>query len=343
MAPMRENPKRVFLRRLTLLRRLQRGPASRNDLVACVLAEDSDAYGGARGGALDKRFESDKLELRRLFGLVLRYRRADGTYEIGACGWPLLDLPDEDLATLAFLQETFGPRAPHSAEVQRLLGRLHSSLPDARREDWERQRMALQVQWGQRDHDMVPPDVERALSRALVQRRLVVFDYLSPAHADGLPRRHTVEPWERYFDSSRGHYYLRGFCRRIDGPPGAGQPGHFIRYRLGRIRNLELLPEKLPPTPPPAPRIDLVYRLSPGIARRGDVTQQPGITIRATEPQPGGSLIVRAETDDVWWAVQALLHYGPSCQVLGGTDAMTLMRHTVKEMARIYGFIAEDE
>jgi len=335
----------VLRRCLALLRRLQRGPAGKAELIGAVLqGVDAEAYGGATGRALDKRFEGDKRKLDVLFGLTLRYSRAEGLYEIAELVEPLLDLPDEDLSTIAFLEETFWPRAPWHSHVQHLLAVLKRYLPMARRDLLERQRLALQVQWGQRDRDCIPAQVEEGLQQAISQRRLIAFDYYSPTHADALARRHTVEPWERYFDATRGHYYLRGYCRCSTAPDGqAQQRDRYIRYRLGRIRNLEVLPTKLPSSPPPAPRFVLVYRLSPEIARRGEATQQPAITILSTDPQPNGSLIVRAETDDVWWAVQALLHYGPSCQVLGGSEALSEMRRTVRGMAQAYGFVSEVE
>jgi len=328
---------------LALFRRLLRGPASREELIESVLQQvDSEAYGVASGRALGKRFESDKAKLREVFGLHLRYRRSSAAYEIEACDEALLDLCDEDLSALAFLHETFGPDAPQSERVQRLLQCLRGLLSDERRAMVESQCQALQVQWGQRDQDVIPADVEAALTRAITQRRLVCFDYLSPGHADGLARRHTVEPWERYFDSTRGHHYLRGYCRRISGPPGSVPPGRYLHYRLGRIRHVELLPEKLPPQPPPTPRYDVVYRLSPSIARRGDVSRQPGIEMLSAEPQPDGSMIVRGRTDDVWWAMQALLHYGASCEVLGGVEAREQMRQFVRDMAKAYGWGRED-
>jgi predicted DNA-binding transcriptional regulator YafY len=344
MSSVREGPTTVIKRCLALLRRLQQGPADKEELIASVLdAVDREAYGGAAGKALDKRFEYDKRKLEDLFGLQVRYRRATGTYEIEDVWEPLLDLPDEALTAIAFLQETFDPSAPMHDQVQNFLGLLVSYLSPERRGDLERGRTALQVEWGQRDDDVIAPGVEAGLSRALIERRLVAFDYHSPAQADGVPRRHTVEPWERYFDSVRGHYYLRGYCRRTVGPYGEHTQNRYFYYRLGRIRNLEVLPGKLPPRPPSAPRVELVYRLTPKIARRGEVTRHPEITILRTESQEDESIIVHAETENVWWAVRSLLHYGPNCQVLGGDEALFEMRRTVKEMAGVYGVVGGDD
>jgi predicted DNA-binding transcriptional regulator YafY len=328
----------VMRRCLAMLRRLQRGPASKADLMAAVRLEAGrDAYDDAEGRALNKRFDADKGRLRDLFGLEWAYSRARGTYELLDIWEPVLDLPDEALSALAFLQETFDPSTPMHDEVQRFLGLLVSYLSPERRGDLERGRSALQVEWGQRDDDVIAPDVEAGLRKAVIQHRLVAFDYRSPAQADDAPRRHTVEPWTRYFDSRWGHHYLRGYCRHIVGPEGETRPHCYRRYRLGRMSRLQVLPNKLPPFPPRCPREPLIYRLAPKIARRGEVTRQPGITILEKTAQPDGGVLVHAETEDVWWAVRALLHYGPNCQVLGGDAALAEMRRTVRDMARVYG------
>ncbi len=344
MSAAREDSTTVLKRCLAMVRQLQRGPATKAQLIQSALAgAGQEAYGGSSGRALTKRFEADKKKLRDIFGLEWRYSRSTETYELLDTWEPLLDLPDEALTAIAFLQETFDPSTPLHDQVQSLLGSLVGYLSARRRGDLERRRTALAVEWGQRDDDVIAPAVEAGLSRALVEHRLIAFDYTSPTQADGAPRRHTVEPWERYFDAVRGHYYLRGYCRRTAGPPGEYEQNRYMHYRLGRINRLEVLPQKLPPIPPRAPRVELVYRLSPQIARRGEVTRHPGITISRTERQADGGVVVHAETDNVWWAVRTLLHYGANCQVLGGGEALFEMRHTVGEMARVYELVEIDD
>lgn len=342
MSPSREGSTAVFRRCLALLQRLQRGPASKQALIEAALAKvDREVYGGkVSPRALDKRFEADKKRLETLFGVKLRYRRADNTYEIRDVWEPFLDLPDEAVQAIAFLQSTFSPAAPQSEQIQNFLSLLQTYLPLERQHDLEGQRTALAVEWGQRDSDAISPQLEAALSKALLEHRLIVFDYQSPAQADKQPRRHTVEPWQRYFDSVRGHYYLRGYCRRVAGPLGTFDLKRYFHYRLGRISNLEILPQKLPPFPPPVPKVKFAYRLSPEIARLGDVTAHPGITITALEPQPDESIIVQAETDDVWRAARSLLHYGPNCQVLPGSSVFYELQKTIKAMAAVYEVVA---
>jgi predicted DNA-binding transcriptional regulator YafY len=320
-----------------MLRRLQRGPASKDALILAVREAIEEPYGGASGRSLTRRFEADKRKLRELLGIDLVYDRGADHYEIAGVREPLLDLPDRALAAIAFLQETFEPPAPNRELVQDFLTLLTGYLSSARRSALDDQRTALAIAWGRQDRDALDPDVDRALRKGLTERRLIAFDYYSPSHADGLPRRHTVEPWERYFDSVRGHEYLRGYCRKtVSAAHGEHAQHRYFRYRLGRMHNVAVLPDKLPPTPRHTRTYPLIYRLRAEIARRGEVTHHPGIAIERTEPQEDGSVIVRAETDSPWWAVRTLLHYGPSCEVLGGSDALYQMRRVVEEISGLY-------
>lgn len=166
-------------------------------------------------------------------------------------------------------------------------------------------------------------------------RRRVEFEYRSPQQSDQAPRRHVVDPWARYFDTARGHYYLRGWCHWSEGPKGRRPQNRYYVYRLGRIAGLQLRPEKLPPFPPPARRFAVEYELSAQVARLG-VSRQQGIEIAAVEARPDGSALVRGQCDDPFLAVQALLHYGPNCRVLGGPEVLERMRVTVRLMAEAY-------
>ena len=61
----REGQWQVVRRCLAIVRRVQRGPASREELVEAVLArEGADAYGGTTGRALQRRVENDLQRIR---------------------------------------------------------------------------------------------------------------------------------------------------------------------------------------------------------------------------------------------------------------------------------------
>jgi len=339
---MRTSNALIIQRCLAMLRRLQRGPATKDELIAAVRAAmpPDDPYEGASGKALNKRLDTYKKNLDQIFNVDWTYSQATGQYTLGYIWEPSLDLPDEALGAIAFLQETFEPDAPNYESVQHFLSLIVSCLSPERRGDLDRQRSTLDMTWGPRDNDAIDLRVEQKLYKARTQHRLVAFDYYSPTYEHGASKRHIVEPWERYFDSAWGHHYLHGYCRRILSNDGQSrEPRTYIRYRMGRIRNVTVLPDKLPPTRPSVPRRELRYRLAPEIARYGEVTHHPGIDILQTERQADGSIIVHAETESVWWAVRALLHYGATCQVLGGPEALAEMRTIVQGMAEAYGLL----
>ena len=332
---MRDSQWAVMRRCLAIIHRLQRGPATAQELLQAVLAQEGpEAYG--EGQARRIRLGKDLARIRDELQVEIRFDRELGAYVLRDSWLPLLDLPDEDLATIAWLEQTFGHDSPQHDEVHALLGRLRLYLAPERRARIEQHHASLIVDLGRRDEDQIAPGVWEGLTRALAERRRVEFSYRSPQREDATPRRHTVDPWERYFDTGRGHYYLRGWCYYTTGPDGRCERGHYIDYRLGRISDLQLLPNKLPPSPPPAPRYPVEYELAPQVARLG-ITRQPRIEIRQIERRPDGSALVRGMTDNLFWAAQALLHYGPTCRILGGPELLARMRAMVKKMAEMYG------
>ena len=332
----RESQWLVIRRCLAIICRLQRGPASKEELLQAVLAQEGpSAYGDAQGRALQRRLENDLARIKYNLGIEIRYSRKDNCYFIRDSDLPLLDLPDDSLRTLAFLEQTFGPGAPMHQEVQALLNTLRSYLAPERRELLERQYVALALELGQRDEDEIDPDVWDKLTYALARHLRVEFDYSSPSQKDGVPRRHVVDPYKCYFDAERGHYYLRGWCHYTVGPPGRFEQHRYFRYRLGRMANLKVLPDKLPPSPPPAPRYQVVYELKPQVARFG-ITRHPVIEITKVEKRDDGSALVYGETEDVFWAVRSLLHYGPLCRILGGPEMLREVKAIVKAMAELY-------
>jgi len=333
----RESHWLVIRRCLAIIQRVQRGPARWKELIQAVLAQEgTEAYGEAKGEALHRRLENDLRRIRDCLMVDLYFDRQASGYVIRDTWLPLLDLPDKDLATMAWLEQTFDHDSPQHDEVYALLGRLRLYLPLERRSEIERCRTALAVDLKQRDEDEIPPAVWNGLTKGLVERRRLEFSYRSPQQEDGVPRRHVVDPYERYFDTVRGHYYLRGWCHYTDGPLGRYDQRRYFDYRLGRVHNLQVLPDKISPLPPSAPRYAVEYELAPRIARLG-ITRHRGIEILETEQREDGSALVRGETDSLFWAVRALLHYGPNCRVLGGPEMVWEMRKIVRKMAEIYG------
>ena len=320
---------------LALLGRLLRGPASKRELIQAVRdATGADTYVANQETGRISAFEQDiNRRLRERFEAVVRYNRHSGLYElVEFAELPGFDLPDEALAALAFLEDTFGPGTPHHEEIKVLRNHLLACLPQQRRTALAKQRVAPTVDLRRLDSGVISPIVEEKVEQAVLKRRLLRFYYRSPAYEDGVPRRHTVEPYELTFDTRRGHQYLYAFCRQMDGQ----EARLYIYYRLDRIlpEGIELLETKLAPSAPRAKSYQLIYRLSPQVARLGEVTQH--FEEMQVTQEADGAALVHAETDNLFFAVRTLLHYGQHCQVLGGPEALREMREIVKGMAGLY-------
>ena len=338
----RESHWLVVRRCLAIIRRAQRGRAGREDLIKAMLAEESpgdigspDCIEEVEKSALFRRLENDLRRIRRNLLVDVNFDRQAGGYMIRDCWTPLLDLPDRDLATIAWLEETFDLRSPQHDEVHSLLGKLRLYLGPERLAVIERSRTALALDLSQRDEDEILPAVQEKLTKALLQRRQIEFLYLSPQYEDGQPRRHVADPHERYFDTTRGHYYLYAYCRRCEGPEGHEELNCFITYRIGRISALKVLPRKLSPVSPAAPCYQVAYELKPEIARTG--TSRPRwIEVETVDHREDGSALVRGKTSNLFWAVRSLLHYGPNCRVIGGPEMAQEMREIVRKMVEMY-------
>lgn len=166
----RESDWLVARRCLAVVRRAQRGPADWRALLEAVLAQEGDeAYGSGPEGTRRLRLEKDLERIRGHLGVDLYYDRELGGYAIREAGLPLLDLPDEDLATIAWLAETFTPESPQHDAVQALLARLRRALPAERRAEIERHHTALAAARGGR--------VESLLQGQVRQRDCIVVGY----------------------------------------------------------------------------------------------------------------------------------------------------------------------
>lgn len=332
----RESDWLVIRRCLAMIRRLQRGPANWQQLVEAVLEQDAEAYGRTEGQALYKRFRRDLKHIRDTLKVDLPLNRATGEYLLQDSELPLLDLPDEDLTTIAWLEQTFQPNSPQHREVTGFLQRLRLFLSPERRSQLERQRAALTLELGQQDDDKILPDVEAGLQQALARRCRVEFDYLSPQNPTGQPLRHVVDIYEPLrFEAASGHYYVRGWCHYTIGPDSRTEVNHYIDYRLGRISRVNILSQKLQPAPPPVKRYDVIYTLTPDIARRG-ISRRRWIHIDRTEWHDDGGATLYGSTEDLFFALQELMRYRENCRVLGGPELLAKMKESVQKMAVLY-------
>jgi predicted DNA-binding transcriptional regulator YafY len=319
----------VLKRCLLLLARLIRGPATPQELLA-LSAQIGKPLSGA---AALKRFENDRARLRRLLGCELRYDRRTNSYSLAAVNWGLIDFSPEALKGLAFLQAAFDNNAPMSQPVQSLIDSILMLLSEERRSELARQRSLLEVDLHPRDNDEIAPEVWSAVQQACNSHRQLEFDYYSPGHDDRQPRRNRVEPARYYYDTQQGHYYLQALRLEVSGPKGTWAELVLMSYRLGRIRNPRVLPSVFVPRRIRPRQYELVYVLSPEIARGGVTDHFEGAQVVY---QPDGSAEVHAQVSDLFMPVRTLLHYGAGCRVIGGPEALKEMQGLAQAMYEIY-------
>jgi len=335
----RESQWLVLRRCLAIVRQLQRGPADKDTLMTAVRVSEfpQDPYNEADGAEetrLTKKFEKDLWRIRHKLGIGVRLDRQTGRYhleKVGANG--LIALPTDALSTLAFLYNTFQPDAPEATPVRSLLDTLLSYLPEQQLRAVQRQRAILNLELRELDEGDIDPRVLRAVQKAVRERRLLEFDYLSPRHDPPAPRRHRVEPYDFVF--RQGHYYLEGYCLRWKGPLGEKDHAGYFSYRLVYMQpeSIRVLPDKLPPGPRRVRRYRLRYELSPRIAR-GDVSQHFEEMVVARRED--GWAEVTATITDPFAAAKRLLHYGQHCRVLEPPEVVRLMREEVRGMMELY-------
>jgi predicted DNA-binding transcriptional regulator YafY len=324
---------------LATLLRLQQGPATRQELLETVCQfEGEESYGHPGSAALDSRFRNDLMRLEKYFQVKVRYSKVNKGYVIVERGRPLLNLPDADLQTLAFLADTFQPDSPHVLEVQQLIDRLVDWLPTDRQQLYRKatgHQPTADIRL--RDSEPIAPDVWAAIHEAWQARQEVQFDYLALSNETGIPRQHHIQPWDLYF-SDRGHLRLRGYCLFSDSTDSYDYYHDYVNYRLSRIvpGSVEILSRKLPAIRPHGRLKDAIFELSPTIARFGVSQRKEFVNKPKIMALDGGWVRVEGQTHDVFELARNLLYYGANCRVLGGYELLAETRTLVEGLVKIY-------
>ncbi|GIV96357.1 MAG: WYL domain-containing protein [Herpetosiphonaceae bacterium] len=322
----------TFRRRLLLIRLLLRQPMSGDQLMEAVEAELGDeGYPPAASNAL----RHDITALKNEFGCSISYQRRSGVYVLEDLGeLALLDLPDDCMEALAFIEASFpaGATLPEHANIHRLLNRMMMLLPEHRREQHQQQRSAVELQLLGKAPGKIDPGVLATVKRAIERRKELAFDYLGLA--DMQPRRHRVAPY-RIFFRPEGHGYLDATLLEAR-PPGPERIHSAIDYRLDRIvpGTVKILPQMLPAQRLQMPAYHIRYRLHASVARRRDVAVYfPDTKI---DYHDDGSATVTASVTNLWQARQLLLRYGAGCIVEEPPELVELFRETTKGLCAIY-------
>jgi predicted DNA-binding transcriptional regulator YafY len=323
-------------RKLCILRHLLRAPADKYELADFVEMEvDAQAYDGLQSKAGNSRFEGDMRGLRDWGCDIQHYEKCYHLHSYG--DFSPVGLDENDLNTMAFLQEAFAAGAPQYEGVQRLLTKIADWLPAEQRDSLASRQTRFRLNLRQRDAAALDGRVENAIQKALRQGRLLRFGYRSPSRTDGEVVVQTVQPWSLLFDTMRGHHYLDAFWLTSRSAYGEIKQQKWQKFRLDSIvaEQVELLPDKRPPLPPKRPSYQLEYWLSPRIVRHGHVTRHFD-SMFTHETNREGWIRVTGSTDDLFSAVRLLLTYGDNCLVTGGGEVRREIERLVKGMAELY-------
>jgi predicted DNA-binding transcriptional regulator YafY len=324
----------TFRRRLLLVRLLLRQPMTKDNLIAAVQNELGDeGYPAAAASALKHDFDALKSE----YECRIVFQRATSCYVLEDLGsLALLELPDECMEALAFLDASFpaGMPLPEHANIRDLLERVIRLLPTLRQEEHFQRRSSMVLDMAGRAPNRINQGVLNRIRRAINNRQEISFDYLS-LFDEGEPRTHRVAPYLVFF-RPEGHGYLDATVMEVT-PDGSEQKHAAIHYRLDRIisGSVKILPNMLPPERIQPPAYHLCYKLLPIVARRQDVASYFPNTQMTYHDD--GSATVTATVTNLWQARQILLRYGNACEVLDPPELIELFRETAHGMAEIYG------
>ncbi len=331
------SPWSVMRRCLALVRRLLRGPATREELIHFVRQQANVEPYSPDPQAAHLAFRHDLQRLRGELGADVAYDRSAERYILTSPGEAgMLDLSDEYLAALNILYSAFEEHELTQAPVRPLLDHLVSLLSAERQQALARLAQVMRVEMPELDEGRIPLRVWKAVERATRRRHQLAFHHYSPQQPDRQPRYWVVAPVELRF--YRGHWYLHCWTVSWRDHTGEGYEANYRRFRLQYIADddrLAVLPTRVAVEHRGPPRTFVHYLLRPPVGR-GDISRH--FQEMTVERRPDGSAEVKGFCDDAWEAVRTLLGYGESCVVLGGDEVLSLVRKRVRGMAENYGF-----
>jgi predicted DNA-binding transcriptional regulator YafY len=238
-------------------------------------------------------------------------------------GGPLM-FNGEELRTLGFIRDTFGPHTPVSPQVQTLLERLTHTLTEHEHRlytEHQALHMPLQPAIDYRPYEPLIAEIQAAMTAR--QRLTFFYQSLSnkpPTH-HSLVEPHEIEYYER-------HFYLVAYSPRSR---------RSYDFRIDRIQYDHTFErgERLPPgmehTRQP---ITFRYRLAALLAR-GDISQRFAQQ-HIVERLPNGDVIIEAQGRSDFFIRRTLLKYAGNAELLEPDWLRRQMREEVEQMARLY-------
>lgn len=337
--PAYETKWEVMREALIMLRRLQEGPADRESLIKAVQAELPNSFQQPTAAAQRRHFERLIAALRERLYVNVPWDHSLRMYVLRDFG-PYFQqtLTPEQMQGLSFLLENFAETNEHFQRiVHPLLELIRGRLTPEQRRELERLHPIFQLEpLNKIGVDPIEPAVWQAAQTAVTQHRLMRFDYLTPKHQqdDGLPRTHTVEPYEILFRD--GHTYLQAYCREWWHPSGNSGGGNWHPYRLDYIQtqNLTILPTVFP-TELRSQRLQTVrYKVAPAIGQGNMAQHFEELEIVGTDEE--GWVEVTGKTPSLFDAYRTLLQLGDRCVVLAPESLVEIMQTAVEGMYQLY-------
>jgi len=322
-------------RALLILQHLRQEPASRATLMKAIRHTLPDSYTEASEKTQRRTFERDLENVRQRLGATVNWQPRLRQYVLHDPG-PFVqsDLSPEALNSLAFLKDSLTTSVEIQKVIQPLLDWVEQAISPEQIRQMTHQHTPIQLNIERISEGDIHPEVWRKVIYAIKQRRIITFNYRSPVHQRGEPRRHTVEPYEHYFRG--GHFYLKAYCLRWVAPDGH-ENGKFWAnpYRLDYILsdNLEL-GSTFVAREQRKPMQQICYKLSPQIVRGGISRYFPDMSV--DEPDEEGWVAVTARTDNEFEAYRTLLAYGDQCVVLEPPGLVERMRQVAESFATAY-------
>jgi predicted DNA-binding transcriptional regulator YafY len=314
-------------RRLDLVRRLLRGPASTETLIADLRRSlGDDIYPADARAAL----RHDMAALRETFGCEFVFRAGDGYFLTSLGTLTILDLAHDELEALALLFAAIDEGAlPQTQSLMRLRERVLALMSEQQREQLPAIAPTPRLVVPTRGAGAVGTVIARL--RPALGKAEVTFHYRSPYTAFDEVEQHRVAPYELF--QRDGATYLEAYCLESS---LAKLHGRYIPYRLDRIvpKSIRRLPTQLPPVRYARRSYRLRYLLAAAVAGRRDITLWfEGSTCSYTGD---GGAVVEACTTDLWHARDVLLRYREHCRVIEPPELIDLMRESAVRLAEIY-------
>lgn len=315
-------------RRLLLLRRLLQGPVYSHELHT-IFEEYTLRQGDTKvtKEELSKRFSHDCKRLKDWFDCEWDYDPKTTIYTLTKIDFALIDLSEEAVQGLAFLNANFSsPKILMGEEVRGVIEQITRIVPSETRKAITKRRKMIEMDLAVKDTRQISDKLWADIESTLGTRRLEIF---YQASKDSQPWWYDIEP-ERWY-AENGHLYLRGRCYAAHNPDKKDHESKHISFRVDRIHESRPLPDHFTPTRPRT--TELEYILAPEIARGGISEHFKNQQIFYLDD---GSVKVNVASENLFIDLRKLLHYGAMCKVIGGAEAIREMEKIIHHMAQLY-------